>query len=134
MTVQQRPAIPLAEPSRNNRRELDAFWDTLPNVRIHSHSSIFNHNNRDGTQRNQQAPPQREPQRVFDKVRDTFTNVFTRRPAGATQAVSPCSVRTPSQSPHAPPDSPESRARDCRTSGSRGGKGQHGPFDDNTTR
>ncbi|KIJ08857.1 hypothetical protein PAXINDRAFT_172733, partial [Paxillus involutus ATCC 200175] len=63
-----RPAIPLAEPSRNNRRELDAFWDTLPN-------------------RNQQPPPQREPQRVFDKVRDTFTNIFTRRPTGATQAL-----------------------------------------------
>ncbi|KIJ08256.1 hypothetical protein PAXINDRAFT_18597, partial [Paxillus involutus ATCC 200175] len=81
-----RPAISLAGPSRNNGRELDAFWDTLPNVRIHFHSSTFAHNNRDGTQRNQQLPPQREPQRVFDKVRDTFTNIFTRRPAGATQA------------------------------------------------
>ncbi|KAF8834635.1 WD40 repeat-like protein [Paxillus ammoniavirescens] len=61
-----RPAIPLAGPSRNHEREFDAFWDTLPN-------------------RNQQAPPQREPQRVLDKVRDTFTNIFTRKPAGATQ-------------------------------------------------
>ncbi|KAF8834473.1 WD40 repeat-like protein [Paxillus ammoniavirescens] len=100
-----RPAIPLAGSSRNSRRELDAFWDTLPN-------------------RNQQTPPHLEPQRVFDKVRNTYTNIFTRRPAGATQAVSPCSVRTPSQSPHAPPDSPESRARDCRTSASRSRKGQ----------
>ncbi|KAF8834641.1 WD40 repeat-like protein, partial [Paxillus ammoniavirescens] len=62
-----RPAIPLAGPSRNNRRELDAFCGTLPG-------------------RYQQAPPQRKPQQVFNKVRDTFTNVFTRRPAGATQA------------------------------------------------
>ncbi|KAF8833678.1 WD40 repeat-like protein [Paxillus ammoniavirescens] len=62
-----RPAVPLAGPSRHNERELDTFWDTLPN-------------------RNQQAPPQREPQRVFDKVRNTFTNIFTRRPPGTTQA------------------------------------------------
>ncbi|KAF8834633.1 hypothetical protein BDN67DRAFT_1072651 [Paxillus ammoniavirescens] len=61
------PAIPLAEPSRNDGRRFDVFWDTLPN-------------------HNQQAPPQLEPQRVFDKVRNTFTNIFTHRPAGATQA------------------------------------------------
>ncbi|KAF8838844.1 WD40 repeat-like protein [Paxillus ammoniavirescens] len=69
-----RPAIPLAERSRNDGRGFDAFWDTLPN-------------------RNQQAPPQREPQRVFNKVRDTFTNVFTRRLAGATQAIPQSPVR-----------------------------------------
>ncbi|KAF8834275.1 WD40 repeat-like protein [Paxillus ammoniavirescens] len=69
-----RPAVLLAGPSRSNERELDTFWDTPPN-------------------RNQQAPPQREPQRVFDKVRNTYTNIFTRRPAGATQAISQSPVR-----------------------------------------
>ncbi|KAF8834411.1 WD40 repeat-like protein [Paxillus ammoniavirescens] len=69
-----RPAVPRAGPSRNSIRELDAFWDTLPN-------------------RNQQAPPQLEPQPVFDKVRNTLTNIFTRRPAGATQAIPQSPVR-----------------------------------------
>jgi hypothetical protein len=44
-SVQQRPAIPLAGPSRNDGRGLDPFWDSLPNVRIRSHSYIFNHEN-----------------------------------------------------------------------------------------
>ncbi|KAF8834637.1 WD40 repeat-like protein [Paxillus ammoniavirescens] len=107
-----RPAIPLAEPSRNDGRGFDAFWDSLPN-------------------REQQASPQ--PQHIFKKVRDTFTGLISRRPAGATQTVSPYFVRTPSQPPRAPPDSSEFHARDCRTSGSRGGTGQHSLFNDNTT-
>ncbi|KAF8838850.1 WD40 repeat-like protein [Paxillus ammoniavirescens] len=40
-----RPAVPLARPSGNDRRGLDAFWDTLPNVRIRSHSYILYHEN-----------------------------------------------------------------------------------------
>ncbi|KIJ13124.1 hypothetical protein PAXINDRAFT_14024 [Paxillus involutus ATCC 200175] len=63
-TGKQRPAIPLAGPSRNDGRGLDPFWDSLPNLA-------------------QQASPQ--PQRVLNKVRNTFASIFTRNPAVATQ-------------------------------------------------
>ncbi|KAF8838099.1 WD40 repeat-like protein [Paxillus ammoniavirescens] len=59
-----RPAIPPAGPSRNDKRGLDGFWDSLPN-------------------RDQQASP--PPRRIFNKVRSTFTNLFTHRSTGVTQ-------------------------------------------------
>ncbi|KAF8834776.1 WD40 repeat-like protein [Paxillus ammoniavirescens] len=62
-----RPAVPLAGPSRNDGRELDPFWDSLPNR----------------AQLPQRASPQ--PQWVFSRIRNTFANVFTRTPAGTAQ-------------------------------------------------
>ncbi|KIJ13158.1 hypothetical protein PAXINDRAFT_14055 [Paxillus involutus ATCC 200175] len=61
-----RPAIPLAGPSQNDGRGLDPFWDSLPN-------------------RAQEASPQ--PQRLLNKARNAFANIFTRRPAGAARTL-----------------------------------------------
>ncbi|KAF8842652.1 WD40 repeat-like protein [Paxillus ammoniavirescens] len=58
------PAVPLAGPSRNNGTGDDGFGHSLPN-------------------RDQQASP--PPRRIFNKVKSTFTNLFTHRSAGATQ-------------------------------------------------
>ncbi|KAF8838102.1 WD40 repeat-like protein [Paxillus ammoniavirescens] len=62
-SVQQRPAITLAGPPRNNETGVDGFGHSLPNMR--------------------QASP--SPRRIFNKVKSTFTNLFTRRSAGGTQ-------------------------------------------------
>ncbi|KIJ09229.1 hypothetical protein PAXINDRAFT_102304, partial [Paxillus involutus ATCC 200175] len=59
-----RPAIPLAGPSRNDGTGVDRFWDSLPN-------------------RDQQALP--PPRRIFNKVKSAFTDLFTNRSAGAAQ-------------------------------------------------
>ncbi|KAF8841629.1 WD40 repeat-like protein [Paxillus ammoniavirescens] len=64
-----RPAIPLTEPSRNDRMALDQFWDSPP-----SH---------------QQTSPL--PQRVFNKVKGMLTSLFARRPADVAQPVTPSS-------------------------------------------
>ncbi|KAF8833645.1 hypothetical protein BDN67DRAFT_699768 [Paxillus ammoniavirescens] len=50
---------------------MDWFWDNQPDI------------HHPGTHRNQQ--PSLPPRHVFDKVRNTFANFFTRRPAAAVQ-------------------------------------------------
>ncbi|KAF9219575.1 WD40 repeat-like protein [Gyrodon lividus] len=67
-----RPAIPpLAEASRNDGRGISEFWESLPN-----RPNIATHHA-------QQASPLH--QRVLNKVGDTFSHLFTRRPAAAMQ-------------------------------------------------
>ncbi|KAF8834631.1 WD40 repeat-like protein [Paxillus ammoniavirescens] len=53
-TFLDRPAIPGSP--RSDGRRLDLFWDSLPDASL-------------------------QPQRIFDRVRNTLANIFTRRPA-----------------------------------------------------